>query len=106
MTHTITVLFPSDADADYNIGYYMFHHMTLIERHWKKYGLQRWSVTKFNLALDRSQPPYAFGSTVVWENETSLEEATGSAESAEIMRDVAKFSNKQPVFLFRLQLAA
>ncbi|KAF7586286.1 hypothetical protein BBP40_009163 [Aspergillus hancockii] len=80
--------------------------MPLIEHHWKKYGLQSWSVSKFNPAIDGGQPPYAFGSTVVWENETGIRQAMASPEAAEIMGDVVKFNNKQPLFLFGVHLKA
>lgn len=73
--------------------------MTLIEKHWSKYGLQGWSVTKYLPGLDNVPPLYAFGSEVFWESEDGMKSTFGSPEVAEIMEDVARFSNKHPHFL-------
>lgn len=100
MTHTITILFPNEADANYNIGYYISHHMPLCEQQWKKYGLQSWTVTRFAPALDGSQPPYTFSCNISWDNEAGIKEAFESEEAAAVMEDVPRFSNKQPMFLF------
>jgi hypothetical protein len=48
MAFSITVVFPNDADAEYDIDYYTRNHMPLIEKHWSKFGLkgsfQAWMV--------------------------------------------------------------
>lgn len=56
MAFTVTVVFPNDADAKYDVDYYTKTHMTLIEKHWSKYGLQGWSVTKYLPGLDGAPP--------------------------------------------------
>lgn len=105
MSYTITALFPAVPDAKYDLPYYITHHMPLIERQWKKYGVKSWSVTHFGPDLHGNQPLYTFGSTVVWENEVGVKEAVGGPEAVEIMGDVEKFSNKEPVFLFEEMVA-
>ena len=99
MAYTVTVVFPNDADAKYGINYYTNSHMSLIEKRWSKYGLKSWSVTKYAPSLDGTAPMYAFGSQVYWENEEGMKNAFQSPEVAEIMEDVSRFSNKQPIFL-------
>lgn len=106
MTYTITVLFPNEQDANYDKNYYVNHHMPLIEQHWKKYGVQSWSVTDFSSGPDGANPVYTFGSVVTWESKEGVERAFQSPEVAEIMSDVPNFSNKQPVFLFGSQIEA
>ena len=106
MAYTITVLFPNEEDAKYDKKYYVEHHMPLIERHWKKYGVQSWSVTDFCPGPDGADPIYTFGSVVIWESKQGVEKAFQSAEVAEVMSDVTNFSNKQPVFLFGSQIKA
>ncbi|CAK41996.1 uncharacterized protein BO96DRAFT_492378 [Aspergillus niger CBS 101883] len=100
MTYTITVVFPNETDAQYDIDYYTNVHMRLIEKHWSKYGLKSWSVTKFGPSLDGTAPVYAVGSRVHWESEEGMKRAFESPEVAEVMGDVVHFSNKQPIFLF------
>ncbi|GFN11042.1 hypothetical protein AtubIFM56815_008608 [Aspergillus tubingensis] len=100
MTYTITVVFPNEPDAKYDIEYYTNVHMRLIEKHWTKYGLKSWSVTKFGPALDGTPPPYAVGSRVHWESEEGMKKAFESPEVPEVMGDVVNFSNRPAIFLF------
>ncbi|PYI01504.1 hypothetical protein BO78DRAFT_401256 [Aspergillus sclerotiicarbonarius CBS 121057] len=100
MTYTLTVLYPHETDANYNIDYYVSNHMSLVERHWKKYGVQSWSVNRFNPAVDGTRPRYTFGCIIVWESEESVQRAFNGPESAAVLEDIPKFSNKQPTFLF------
>ncbi|KAF4246930.1 hypothetical protein CNMCM8980_007966 [Aspergillus fumigatiaffinis] len=99
MASSITVVFPNDADAEYDIDYYTKNHLPLIEKHWSKFGLKGWSVTRFVPGLDGSKPLYAFGSEVFWESEEGIKNAFASPETAEIMGDIPRFSNKSPIFL-------
>ncbi|OLN86556.1 hypothetical protein CCHL11_08522 [Colletotrichum chlorophyti] len=99
MTITITVVFPNEADAKYDIDYYVNKHMPLIQERWGQYGVKSWSVTKFQNGADGSAPLYAFGSTVSWDNLDQIKSAFAGPEAAEIMGDVSNFSNKQPIFL-------
>ncbi|KAK0370602.1 ethyl tert-butyl ether degradation EthD [Colletotrichum limetticola] len=99
MTVTIIVVFPNDPDAKYDIDYYTTKHMPLIQEQWGKYGVTSWSVTKFQPGADGTQPLYAFGSTVTWDNIEQIKTAFAGPEADGIMGDVPNFSNKQPIFL-------
>ncbi|KAL0938079.1 ethyl tert-butyl ether degradation EthD [Colletotrichum truncatum] len=99
MSVAITVLFRNEPDAEHDIEYYVNNHMPLIQKQWEKYGVQGWSVTKFSNGIDGSAPMFAFGSTVTWGNQEQIKAAFEGPEAAEIMGDVSKFSNTQPVFL-------
>ncbi|KAF4774338.1 ethyl tert-butyl ether degradation [Colletotrichum scovillei] len=99
MTVTITVVFPNDPDAEYDINYYTTKHMPLIQEQWRKYGVTSWSVTKFQPGADGIPPLYAFGSTVTWDSLQQIKAAFAGPEAAGIMGDVPNFSNKQPIFL-------
>lgn len=101
MACTVTVVFPNDADAKYDIDYYVKNHMTLIEKLWSNYGLKGWSVTKYVPSLDGTPPLYAFGSEVFWENEEGMKKAFESSTVTEIMADISRFSNKPPDLLNR-----
>ncbi|KAH6892892.1 ethyl tert-butyl ether degradation EthD [Thelonectria olida] len=100
MSFTITVLFPNEPDAKYDIDYYTTKHMPLIQTLWGKYGVKSWSATKFANGINGSAPVYTFGSIVVWDNQEQVKTAFSGPEADEIMGDVPNFSNKQPVFLF------
>lgn len=99
MAFTVTVLFPNEPDAKYDFDYYVSKHMPLIQEKWGKYGVKSWSATQFTNGLDGSPSPYAFGSIVEWEDESQVKIAFAGPEVAEIMGDVANFSNKDAIFL-------
>lgn len=99
MAKTVTVVFPNEPDAKYDMDYYIKRHMPLIQSLWSKHGLKSWSVTKYVEGVDGSQPLYAFGSTVTWDTEEAIKTAFAGVEVAEIMGDVQNFSNKQAIFL-------
>lgn len=62
-------------------------------------------MTRFAPALDGSQPPYTFSCNIVWDSDAGIKQAFESEEAVAVMKDVPKFSNKQPVFLFGATLA-
>ncbi|KAH7141041.1 hypothetical protein EDB81DRAFT_948737 [Dactylonectria macrodidyma] len=99
MAFTVTVVFPNEPDAKYDIDYYLTKHMPMIQERWGKYGVISWSATKFIDGLDGSPSPYAFGSVVNWDNADQVKTAFAGPEVADIMRDVSNFSNKQAIFL-------
>ncbi|KAJ5510716.1 Dimeric alpha-beta barrel [Penicillium expansum] len=102
MAFTITVLFPNVPDAKILHGAsYASNQTTLDEVRGEK--LVR---NHFCPGPDGAQPPYTFGSVVVWENKEGVEKAFASPEVAEVMGDVPNFSNKEPVFLFGSQIEA
>lgn len=100
MAASITVLYPNEADAKYDIDYYKTHHMPLMEKLMGKFGLVGWSVTTFTPGPDGSAPPYVFGSVATWSSAEAIKAAFADECAKQIMQDVANFSNKHPVFLF------
>lgn len=62
-------------------------------------------MTRFAPALDGSQPPYTFSCNIVWDSDAGIKQAFESEEAVAVMKDVPRFSNKQPVFLFGATLA-
>ncbi|PWY85862.1 hypothetical protein BO94DRAFT_535999 [Aspergillus sclerotioniger CBS 115572] len=105
MAYTLTVLYPNELDADYDLDYYVSNHMPLVQRHWEKYGIHSWSVTRFNPSVDGTRPLYTFGCTIHWESEEGVQKAFKGPEAAEVLGDIAKFSNKQPIFLLGERIA-
>lgn len=100
MSFIITVVFPNEPDAKYDIDYYGLHHMPLVKEQWAKYGVTGWNVRKFEPGPDGAEPKYAFGSDVFWESKEKLQAAFSGPEAAGIMGDVPNFSNKSPIFLY------
>lgn len=99
MPVTVSVLYPNDADAKYDIDYYVNRHMPLAAAQWKPSGCLSWTVTKYQATPDGKEPKFAFAGILTFESLEAVHKALASPESAAVMQDVPNYSNKEPVFL-------
>lgn len=100
MTSTASVLYPRQADAKFDMDYYLKTHMPLVEKHWKPLGLEKWQVVDFeatDAAGDAS--PYVVGCYLTWTSKASQEAAAPSPGTAEIMGDIPNFTNIKPILV-------
>ncbi|KAF2261862.1 hypothetical protein CC78DRAFT_535320 [Lojkania enalia] len=88
------VLYPRKEGATFDLDYYTKTHMPMVAKHWGKYGLKGWWVTKYN-----DDSPYVVGATMDWENSGCVAEAMKDAGTPEIMADVKNFSSEMPVLV-------
>ncbi|POS69295.1 ethyl tert-butyl ether degradation EthD [Diaporthe helianthi] len=102
MVVSVTVLYPNDADAKYDIEYYKTTHMGLMNKHFSKAGLISWSVTTYTPGPDGSASPFAFSSSSTWRSTEDFKAAFQGEALKEILADVPNFNfaNKQSTFLF------
>ncbi|KAE9965897.1 hypothetical protein EG327_000298 [Venturia inaequalis] len=98
MTIACTVLYPNEADATFNMDYYLSTHMPLVHKHFGSHGMQSWSVIEFQPGPDGAKPQYSVQATLVFEKAEQVSKAL-EAEGTVVFGDVPNFSNKQPVFL-------
>lgn len=96
MTVACTVLYPNEADATFNMDYYLSTHMPLVGKHFGSHGMQSWSVIEFAPGPDGAKPLYSVQATLVFEKAEQVGKAI-EAEGKVIFGDVPNFSNKQPV---------
>ncbi|KAF7557534.1 hypothetical protein G7Z17_g538 [Cylindrodendrum hubeiense] len=99
MPATLNAFFPNEPDAEYNVEYYVKHHMPLVQNTLGKYGLKSWTVTKFVTGPDDSEPKYSFGSVMYWESLESIKNAFAGPEIGGLFEDVVNFSNKHAELL-------
>ncbi|KAF4775358.1 hypothetical protein CPAR01_13708 [Colletotrichum paranaense] len=99
MPATVSVLYPNEADAKYNIDYYVESHMPMAAATWKSAGVKSWKVTKYSASPDGKQPKYAFAGILTFDSVESIHKALASPDTAKVMQDVPNYSNKEPVFL-------
>lgn len=98
MPANATVLYPADADATFDLDYYLKTHMPLVQEKWGKYGLQGWSVVKYSPGPDGGKT-YTYAALLTWDSPESIGKAMQGEETKEVLGDVQNFSNKGPVFL-------
>ncbi|KAF2750094.1 hypothetical protein M011DRAFT_474574 [Sporormia fimetaria CBS 119925] len=99
----IVVAYPSthpetSEPLQFNMSYYLSHHLPLIERVWAPYGLQSWSINEFQnpCPLTGKTPPYLVQATVYFDTLENFRIALEKAV-AETGPDLENFSNVQPV---------
>jgi len=90
---SIYVTYEGDASDRFDRSYYETTHLPLVMRAWEKYGLL--SASAFFPSIDHS------GTLVICEcvfrDDTALDTAFASPESAAVMADVPLFTNLSPV---------
>ncbi|KAL0931425.1 ethyl tert-butyl ether degradation [Colletotrichum truncatum] len=99
MAVTVSVLYPNEPDAKYDVDYYVNKHMPLAGSTWKDFGVKSWSVIKYAPGPDGTEPKYAFAGVLQWDSLENVKKALAAPETAKVMQDVPNYSNKQPVFL-------
>ena len=95
----VTVLYPNDEDATFNVDYYLSTHMPLVSDNWKDHGLRGWRVLQFQPGADGTKPAYSIQATLMFDGPEDLQKALSSPEASNVFGDVPNFSNKSPVFL-------
>lgn len=93
-----TVLYPAEADATFDLSYYLNSHMPLVSKQWTSFGLQGWKVVQFEAGPDGSKP-YSIAALLTWDSLDGLKSALGSDAGKVVLGDVENFSNKGPIFL-------
>lgn len=96
---TVTVLYPSGADAKFDMEYYMSKHMPLVQAKWGSEGLKSWEVTKYIGTAQKTEPPYSVLATLNFESTAKFEAAATGPGGAAVMGDIKNFSNKDPIII-------
>ncbi|KAJ5199909.1 Dimeric alpha-beta barrel [Penicillium cf. griseofulvum] len=99
MTVTAVVLYPNNADIQFDETYYMKSHMPLAESIWKPHGLLNWRITKFPTALDGSRSEYLIMATIEWESQDAMKSALAAPGTAAVFDDIPNFTNAKPITL-------
>jgi len=94
MPTVVTVLYPAEEGATFDLDYYLKTHMPLVQSKWGKYGMTGWHVC-------HADPGAAFSvmCTLYFETREKYVEASKDPATKEVMDDVSNFSNKQPIML-------
>ena len=95
----ITVLYPNESDATFNLDYYIKSHMPMVQEQFGPYGFEGYQVLKLVGTPDPSQPsPYTIQATLNFKSQQDFEEALKNT-AEKVLGDVPNFSNKGPVLM-------
>ena len=92
----VTVLYPKTSESKFNLDYYLNKHTPMVIDRLMPLGLVRLEVDEGVGGLTPDQPPaYAIIAYLVFENIEALQKGL-DAHGAEIMSDIANYTNVQP----------
>lgn len=91
----VSVIYPSEPDAKFDLEYYNTKHIGLVSEKWTKFGLQQYWVAD----LRASGGPYAIQCTMLWESIEGFQKAAAAEDSAAVFADVPNFTTLKPVLL-------
>ena len=92
----VSVMYPNEEGAKFDIDYYRTTHMELVQKHLKPFGLIKVDVDK-GVSGGGDQPaPYICIGNLYFETEDGYDK--GIAEAAPVLRgDIPNFTNVTPV---------
>ena len=90
---TLVVAYPKSEGATFDRAYYMHTHMKLVADAWTEHRLMGFEI------LFPSDETQAFATVAVlrFAGQASIDAALGSDRTAEVMADIAKFTNITPL---------
>lgn len=94
---TVVVLYPRQPGATFDFGYYSATHLPLVSDRWAKAGLIGVSALRGTPGPDGGDGPYMAMALLMFDTRAGVEAALGGAHAAEIMGDIANFTNVQPI---------
>lgn len=93
----VSVLYPSSDGAKFDQAYYDATHIPLVKDAFGSTGLKDVLVFKGLPGGDGAPPPYVAMAHLVFEDIGGLQASMGGPRAAEVMADVAKFTNISPI---------
>lgn len=97
MSVTVTVMYPNTPGSKFDMSYYLGTHGPLVHKCWDGMGLKSLKVVKGEGTPDPKTPaPYQVIAILSFESMDAFQRAV-AARGAEVMGDIAKFTNVQPV---------
>jgi uncharacterized protein (TIGR02118 family) len=97
MTTTVTVMYPREQGATFDFDYYQSTHLPLVAARWAGAGLTGAEAMKGLGAPGGGEAPFLAIALIRFGSMAAFEAALNGEHAAEIMGDIANFTNVQPV---------
>jgi uncharacterized protein (TIGR02118 family) len=92
-----SVLYPATPDAKFDRAYYDAVHIPLVKEAFTSTGLKDVQVLKGLTGPDGAAAPFVCMVNLTFESPEALAASLGGPRAAEVLGDVAKFTDIQPV---------
>jgi uncharacterized protein (TIGR02118 family) len=102
---TISVIYPRSEGATFDHDYYQNVHLPLVAERWKDAGLTGGEGLRGVAGGDGGEAPVFAIGLIHFESMKAFEAAMGGEHAAEIMGDIANFTNVQPILQVNERIA-
>ena len=92
----VTVLYPKTGQSHFDHDYYLQRHVPLVRERWESFGLKEVRLLRGRATLDGASPNFELIGELTFPSVEHIQNALG-AHGAEIVADIAKFTNIQPL---------
>ncbi|KAN0104250.1 hypothetical protein V8E51_009995 [Hyaloscypha variabilis] len=90
---TVTILYPSGSDINFDMSYYLSSHMPMLLKSWKSYGLTNYTVSK------PAEGPYVCICYLNFSSFEGFKKASEGPERKAIREDVQNYTNSKVVLV-------
>ena len=94
---TLSVVYPRTAGTSFDYDYYRNEHLPLVGRLWQDAGFVSGEALLGKAAPDGSEAPYFAIGILHFESAEALQAALSGEHAPEIIGDIRKFTNAEPV---------
>ncbi len=92
----VSVMYPTTEGGKFDMDYYNATHIPLVKEAFGPSGLTSVQVLQGLPGPDGSQPPYVAIANLVFENPEALQKSMGGPRAAEVVGDIANFTDIAP----------
>ena len=93
----VSVMYPSTDGGKFDMDYYNATHIPLVKEGFGPTGLKEVQVLQGLPGPDGAKPPYVAIANLVFESTEALQKSMGGPRAAEVLGDVANFTDIAPV---------
>jgi uncharacterized protein (TIGR02118 family) len=92
----VSVCYPRHSDSRFDYDYYLRTHVPLVESRWGGMGLVKAKLMRGDLTLDGGGPAFELIALLTFSSMEAVEAAL-AAHGDEILADIPKYTNVQPL---------
>jgi uncharacterized protein (TIGR02118 family) len=94
---TLTVFYPRSPGATFDAAYYRDKHLALAGARWAGAGLVGGEALIGQRSVDGGEPPFLAVGILHFESAEALQAAVTGEHAAEVIADIANFTNVEPI---------
>jgi uncharacterized protein (TIGR02118 family) len=102
---TLSIVYPREPGATFDYDYYRNRHLPLAGRLWGDAGLVGGEALLGKTSADGSEAPYFAIGIIHFESAEALRAAMTSEHAPEVMDDIRKFTDVQPIIQINERIA-